>query len=604
MVVEVTERGVHTPMDPSTTLSFVALEYWARVAPDRTALIYTDEAWKVKRGKLDRSVEPSEWKELTYKEFYEKVLRFRAALHQAGVPTDYKKGGYRVVILHMPKTKVELMSMILALQAAGCVTMFSTPKAMGGLRPFVRALLSLKPDAILCSRLVRHIVRSIAATTNTPKRETKLQWLNAAFLAKSLLVCPPKELMDLPAKEVPLDSVVAQMFSGGTTGFPTPIKITHRMQCFQAASYAAKLKERLGEDMPWISAHVFANFVMLDLMLGGTAVLQPMGTSMPDETICAISLKNIIQHFGAQVSTAPPALWMRLSRDCPKGSLQCLKVAVVGGAETSAKFARAAGDLLSPENGETSGIGFFRIYGTTQVLPVAEASAASVIEDEEEYQVCSSGCGVCLGKGVKGLDFSIDTVSWEAMGGRTQLQLPHERGIVEVGELCVSGKPLSPSLELVEDSQSTSEPPTRLFRTGDVCYIDPDTEHIHFLGRMAQSVNCGHDLGVVPPVGVEMLGIENEIAERCAFVAATKKGKTIPVIVLQLGKNEKDMTVVRNDLKDVLEKSIWSDLLKAGVSVAVYPKLWPVDERHSSKQNRLLLGKWASKLPSGKLLVL
>ena len=160
------------PFDISKTLMFQAVEHWAELVPDRTALIYTDTAWKVKKGRLERSIDPSEWRRVTYKDFNDRIRKMRAALYSAGVPTKPKPGGYRIIILYMPQSRIDFMAMIFALQATGCVPLFARPKAMGGLRPWARMMLSLQPDAILCTRLVRFIFRSIAATSKRSQTTT------------------------------------------------------------------------------------------------------------------------------------------------------------------------------------------------------------------------------------------------------------------------------------------------------------------------------------------------------------------------------------------------------------------------------------------------
>ena len=368
---------------------------------------------------------------------------------------------------------------------------------------------------------------------------------------------------------------------------------------------------------------------MLDLCLGGTAVLQPMGLSSHDDTVCPQTLGRLVQHFEAHVSSAPPALWTRLQRefahkettttttDSGGGALSSLQVAFVGGAETSASFARACCRLMENDNKNTDlkdvypNCGFYRIYGTTQVLPIAVAPAGIVLAEEERSAVCARGGGVCLGQVMPELDISIDVDAWQKeCGGSGQLVLPTGQ-TVPMGELVVRGTALSPSLP-ADDDDNDENNNRRVFASGDVCYVDPDSGYLYFLGRMAQAVPCGGDQHPrVPVVGVEMTCLESGAVARCAFVGATPKtdGRVVPTVVVQLWDNDdddnkKDMKVVREKFKTALQNSIWSELLQKGISVAEYPKRWPVDERHSSKVNRMLLGKWASKLPPSKLLPL
>ena len=677
------------PFHIETTLTFDAVEYWAKIDPDRTALIYTDKQWKVDHGKLAETAKhckshshssshndsslvtnPSEWKMITYQDFYDKVNRFRVALHQGGVPlpSEERKGGaYRILLLYAPASRAEVLALLIALQAAGCVLLFGTPEAFGGLRNFIETMLKLEPDAVLANRVVYTVFRSIAMTLSckTTKKLTKPTWFKSSILSKVApnltddQMTPYTTTSNDKRKGVTLDSVATIMFSSGTTGPPTPIEVTHRMLGYQAAGYAKLLQHHLGPGVikdnttitglilgdessrsgsssdnltvtsqrhgPWISTHVFVNFVMLDLVLGGTAVMQPMGLSCPDKTVCAKTLYQVWNHFETQVTSAPPALWKRLleiqqqrRQNAPKiddGTyMESLKIAFVGGAETTTGFAR---DLfrefmLQSENNDpamnnASGSGLYRVYGATQVLPIATASDFDIIRDDDANSYCARGYGVCLGPKDDGLEVSIDTSVWENMGGRSQLSSPLHTGL-EIGELCVTGKAISPSMESV-GKDSMDGIPIRKFRTGDVCFLEPETRHIYFLGRMAQAVDCGKQLNLVPPVGIEMVCLETEVLQRCAFVGVPsnkEKGRILPTLVIQLDqpKEDVDMEALTMSLRRALEKSLWSAILSVDLRLVVYSKQWPVDVRHSSKTNRFLLRDWAARVDSHKFITI
>lgn len=198
-----------------------------------------------------------------------------------------------------------------------------------------------------------------------------------------------------------------------------------------------------------------------------------------------------------------------------------------------------------------------------------------------------------------------------------------ENVIVELGELCVYGTDMSPSLEIAttssqddiiakeEEEEDVQIPPTRVFRTGDTCYIHPVTHNVYFLGRMAQAVYCGDKLKKIPPVGVEMICLETDVVDRCAFVGvaggtlAHERDVTRPLIIIQQQFCSQDKDLTKTTLRQAIGNSIWSELLllDVGLSLAFYPsrKSWPVDVRHSSKTNRKWLQKWAEGLSSHKI---
>lgn len=334
--------GVKTSSPPfnfETTLTFEAVEYWAKVDPHRTALISTDKQWKVEHGKLTEKhtvASNDEWTTVSYGDFWKKVNRMRAALHLAGIPVP-KPGQkpFKLLLLYAPTGRADVLALLLALQATGCILLFGTPEAFGGIRPFMETMLKLEPDAVIANKMVYGVFRAICMTLSGIKK--KPTWIKHSVFTKGLAKLEEKEIEQYANMKsgVTLDSVTAIMFSSGTTGPPTPIEISQRMLSFQAAGYAQLLQKHLGQgiikehssitgtigddcvltskrDGPWISTHIFVNFVMLDLVLGGTAVMQPMGISCPDHTVDAPALLNIWDHFQTQVTSAPPALWKRL----------------------------------------------------------------------------------------------------------------------------------------------------------------------------------------------------------------------------------------------------------------------------------------------------
>jgi acyl-CoA synthetase (AMP-forming)/AMP-acid ligase II len=654
------------PFDLTTTLTFDAIAYWAKTDPHRTALIVAEKQWKAENGKLTEkhSVDnEQEWSTVTYYDFYQQVNRYRAALHHAGVPLPSSKDQkpYRILLLFAPSNRAQVLALLIALQAANCILLFGTPDAFGGIRNFLETMLKLEPDAVVCSRMVYTVFRSISMTLGTSSTRKPL-WIKSTALTKVLNDTQMQQFTTAAQQglsPITLDTVATIMFSSGTTGPPSPIEVSHRMLCFQAAGYAQMLQKHFGQGIirenttitgvigeeysevltskrngPWISTHVFVNFVMLDLVLGGTAVMQPMGLSSSDKTVDADALLTLWDHFDTKITSAPPALWARLlklKRQREKVEkrrlVESLQMAFVGGAETSASFAAELAHAFLPHDNNISTSGLYRVYGTTQVLPVAIASYSDIRHDEEANSggMCAKGYGVCLGSIVAGLDVTIDTQKWASIGGQSQLLLSHS-SLLEIGELCVMGNAISPSMEVVSKNTHDEHAPTRIFRSGDICYLEPNTRHIYFLGRMSQAVDCGSQLKMVPPVGVEMIALETKTIQRCAFVGVrhsktwtrcafvgvrhSKTWTVSPTLVVQFdhddttSRNEKKahMDAARKAIRRGLERSIWAPILQhCELTLVAYSKSWPVDCRHSSKTNRFMLRDWAARVDAHKI---
>jgi len=643
-------EGVKTtispPFDIENTLTFDAIEYWAKVDPHRTALITTPKQWKCEHGKLaekhdiDHEVE---WTTVTYGEFWDKVQRIKAALHQAGIPNADASTGkpVRLLLLYAPTNRADVLALLIALQTTGCTLLFGNPEAFGGIRNFMETMLTLEPDFVIANKLVYTIFRGICMTLSK-RIKKKPTWIKSTVLTKVAPKMTDKEIQQYASlrSSVTLESVTAIMFSSGTTGPPTPIEISQRMLSFQAAGYAQLLQKHLGEgvirertsitgqmgddnnivlmskrDGPWTSTHVFVNFVMLDLVLGGTAVMQPMGLSCPDKTVDAPTLLAIWDKFQTQVTSAPPALWSRLLKlkqqqnikPPPQDSLQ---LAFIGGAETSHTFAKSlAKEFFQSEGALESGCGLYRVYGTTQVLPIAMASDFDILKEESTHRLCARGYGVCLGRETDGLEVAIDTKVWEPKGGQSQLASYNTNSSnqtpLKLGELCTLGKAISPSMEIAGKPSPSKSAPTRIFRSGDIAYVDPATKYIYFLGRMAHAVDCGPQM-LIPPVGVEMVCLETGVVDRCAFVGAphAKTGTIVPTLVVQFEgeqANKEQAEAACRTIRTALENSVWAPVLQTELSLIAYSKTWPVDTRHSSKTNRFQLRDWAAKADQHKV---
>ena len=388
----------------------------------------------------------------------------------------------------------------------------------------------------------------------------------------------------------------------------------------------------------WVSLHTFLNIAVHDLTLGATALLHPMGLADPAQTVCPIALHHIFNQFGVTVFSGSVAVWRNLVNALPSGALRQLQVGLVTGAELSPTLqAQASRRLMRirntcPEDGHRR---LLSIYGATEGLPLAVGNATDALSSSS-LRRCALGGGVLLGQPSEGLRVRIDVVSWRRRGGQ-----PLERAVLDAPQLITGGaSPALPSelvrlagmlshvgeLCLAGDLVATSPVKGQReswFCTGDLCAID-DAGHIWFLGRIQQAVPVGGLLGSVPPVAVEMVCMQTSLLQRCALVGisrcckaasiwkteqrvrqarAAAPGSTFPslqrpVVVLQRENDELgSLDEVIAQLTAALASSVWAKLLDtSGFCFLEYPGTWPVDSRHSSKTDRLALGRWAARL--------
>jgi len=296
--------------------------------------------------------------------------------------------------------------MMVSLQKIGCVPIFAHPRAFGGLRNWAKVMMNeMHPDAILSTRPILIVFKTLLLTS------TSLRRFNAAAIFQS-----EESATEMDAFAATMKTEIAQLFSSGFTGPSTPIVISHRMQQFQLQRYAQQLQQKNLFPTPWTSLHFSINFVMLDLALGATAVLHPFELSQPIQTVHPALFADLYNYFGVEVASAPPAVWNKLYQHDKQIRLSKLQLVLAGGAETSVQHVRNTCELLTSNNVE-----FNRVYGATEVLPIASAKSSNGLETEVKTRVSQIGGRVCLGTVVEGLDVFIDQGAWCSVGGSTKL---------------------------------------------------------------------------------------------------------------------------------------------------------------------------------------
>jgi hypothetical protein len=168
------ERAAGSSLDIKRTPSYEAIAHWAKVAPDRTVLIYTEIPWKVQAGKLlKRRVEPSDWKLINYKDFYDRVLRRDicvAPSWRAHYSTQGRLPGHCAV---PSRQSHRLYGHDFRTTSNRMCCSVREPKC------FWRASGLGQDDAVARSgRFVRFVFQILAWIPCCPKREQKLVWLD------------------------------------------------------------------------------------------------------------------------------------------------------------------------------------------------------------------------------------------------------------------------------------------------------------------------------------------------------------------------------------------------------------------------------------------
>lgn len=622
----------HAPRLPAGTPPHLAIEHFARVAPNQAALIHSTGAgalsstlqWlaafavgivacalaashcgaevtrrqavlpllvslavaavaltRAKSSTAD-AVASTEWTRVSYAELHARVTGTTRALRGAGACD-----GARVLVLHVPPTRADLVVLLVALQAAGAVVVWADPAALPSKRAWLRAILNLEPRLIVCSRTVWQVLRFAAWVVCAPSPGVSSRRVDptAAWPGRhGQWRCSTSQEQERakhrgagPAHAASgRDGVVAIMLTSGSTGVAKSVQITAEMLRRQAIAYEALLGAEGAATLPRPTLHCFVNLCVHDVSRGCTAILHPMGLSHPRHSISAAALHHIVNRFDVGLVSAPPAVWNALACTLPAGSLRSLQHGLVGGAEVTTPTLQKVAQL-------TRGPRLSVVYGATEGLPLAWCAPSDAVAPATLRRTALGG-GACLGRAAKGVALWVDTSVWRRSGhrepalasvGATREAAAAAAASATLGELVASGPAVSPSAG-------------GDFYTGDVVALDADGR-VWLYGRLAQLVRCGAGRGSVPPVAVEMVMLATAKLSACALIEASA---LTPVLVYKPAAGLA-RTHILEHLGGALRRSVWAHLSPV-LQYLHYDGVWPVDARHSSKIDRAQIRAWAA----------
>jgi long-chain acyl-CoA synthetase len=295
-----------------------------------------------------------------------------------------------------------------------------------------------------------------------------------------------------PVATAPLSDVAVIQYTGGTTGVPRGVMLSHQniyANTHQTRTWfksAAPGRERLLAILPFFHSFGMTGVMNLAVSLGGELVIFPRFE--PRETLRAIARKRVTMLIGV------PTLFQALN-ECPeivRYDLSSLKIAMSGGDSlprpVQEKFARLSGCPL----GEG--------YGLTECAPVATAS--NPLEGIER----PGSCGLPLPR------TSVEIVSTHD----PQVVLPPG----EVGEICVSGPQVM--LGYWRQPKATAECLVggRL-HTGDIGRMDADG-FVYVIDRLKEIIAV-HSYKVYPRI------VEDAIRLHPAVLEAAVVGVADPI---------------------------------------------------------------------------
>ena len=528
----------------------------ARLQPETPAIIF-----------------PQEQRILTFRELEQESSRIAAGCERIGIV-----GGMRVALLVPPSP--ELFAVTFALFKVGAVPVFIDPGI--GARNMKGCLAEAEPEAFI----------------GTPKAHAARRILGWGRASLRILVTigggrfwggtPLAELrrttsgdrLFTPA-ETRCSDVAAILFTSGSTGPPKGAIYTHGTFAAQVDALRELYDIRPGEvDLP-----TFPLFALFAPALGMTALIPRMDFTRPGQ----VDPRRILGPAAAYAATTmfgSPALLNRVGRHGVANGvkLPTLKRVISAGAPVPAAVLERFAALL-PADAE-----IFTPYGATEALPVSSIGSREILA--ETGRMTGEGCGVCIGRPVKGLSLAIIPISDEPIElWQESLALPAG----EVGEIAVRGPQVSTAYlnrPAATRLAKIADPSGGVWhRMGDVGYRD-DTGRIWFCGRKSHRVVTEQEtLYTIPVEGV--FNTHPEVFRTALVGINGTKGAKRPILCVELDarKGRADQERIRRELLEVGARYPHT----AGIRDILFHPAFPVDIRHNAKIFREKLAIWAGQ---------
>jgi acyl-CoA synthetase (AMP-forming)/AMP-acid ligase II len=390
------------------------------------------------------------------------------------------------------------------------------------------------------------------------------------LFAKSLPSEVPKPAIIDP------DAIAAVLFTSGSTGIPKGVVYRHRH--FLAQLNILKNLYKIGEKE--VDLTLLPVFMLFNPVLGRATVLPEIDPSSPAK----LDPKKFVQAaitVKATSSFASPILWKKIARYCHiRGiTLDDFRFIFLAGVSAGAATVKMIKKIAPNAEIHTP-------YGATEALPICDLEADEIISVAD---LESCGAGVCVGYPVDGVNVKvIKSVDTRVPLMESDMVLPTGH----VGEIIVSGGAVTEEyddLELETSMAKIYDVTVTWHRTGDLGFFD-QRGRLWFCGRKSERVEVGDE--IYYPECVEPLFMQHSAVERVALIKC-KNYTTITPAIAVLPKHGFFPRFFWQRRKFSMElRSIASKYPKTKkINKFFFCKAFPVDVRHNSKINRVLLSK-------------
>jgi len=516
-------------------------ERTAASQPDKPAIIYFSK-------RMDA------WKRINYRSLLDRTQRFVSGLQACSLTP----GAVAVV---MTPPSAEFFPFALALLKFGIVPVVFDPAL--GLKKVGKVIDESKPQIYFGNRLTHALRIVFGWGKSSIKHNLTLDGLLRASGRGASAV-----------QSVQPNDRIAVFYTSGSTGLP-------KGAVYTSANFAAQLELlqntfRISADEVDLAA--FPLYVLIDLLLGVTAVIPDIsfpvpGKTDPQKTISAIQRFNVTNMFASPVVLDVLADEARRS---PNQKLPSLKRVITAGAPATIRLQEKFRLLLDDHTD------LFGIYGATETLPIAKVESRELFSSKEKT---SHGAGVCLGKPIEGATVRVIPITDEPIA-EWRDSLAVEANVV--GEITVQSRATTRSYLHREEADRLSKikfGDEVIHRMGDVGYFDEEGR-LWYCGRKSHRVVTKD--GVMFTEQIENIFNAHSHVKRTALVEVNRKPVLWVEVERRAGSN-KDKII--GELREMAK----SRRQASQIETFLFMKRFPTDARHNSKIIREELKMLAEK---------
>ena len=377
------------------------------------------------------------------------------------------------------------------------------------------------------------------------------------------------------------DDIGGIFFTSGSTGPPKGVIYRNRM-------FVAQIKY-FSEHFKWSPKEVdlctFPLIGLFSLCLGVPIVIADLNPTQPDQLNPARIWKNLHDNRCTHMFASPMILRKLVDyAESIQTNLPDIKRVVTAGAPVPVELLVRLKKILSDK------AEIHTPYGATEALPISDATASLIIEQQEAFPEKS---GICVGKVMKGTQIAIIPIldeTWPADKALEMLPANH------IGEIVVSGPVVTDQYLHNDHANSlgkiTDEKQQVWHRMGDVGCFD-ELGILWFFGRKNHRVETAS--GCLFSIPTEQLFNRHHAVRRSALVGIPHPvdGKLVPVICIEAISTvrKKDHETIRDELQKIAD----FELPDYSISHYLFHPSFPVDPRHNAKIFREKLSEWATK---------